>query len=189
MSDWLDLMGSFIIGGVVMLMLASFNTTVSTSASQNLFEGVTQRQIVSSSSAMEEDLYKAGFKEPGEKIAVADSNEIKFFGDLGNNGSMDTVRYSLGNTAELAGTSNPDDRYLYRTLNSDVPQPLHVVTSFYLSYFDSLGQQINYTDLTNSAGRARIKTIRMKLIQESSEPIDNQYSMAEFEKTIRPKNL
>jgi len=189
MTEWLDLLGSFLIGAVVLLMLTSFNSTVSTTASENLFDGVTQRQVVSSSTALEDDFYKAGFRYTGEKISVADSLQIKFMGDLGNDGVIDTVRYFLGNTDELSGTPNPDDRYLYRTRNSGSPQALHTVTDFKLSYYDSLGQQINYGDLTNSAGRLRIKTVRIKLTEESNELVDGKYSMAKFEKTIRPKNL
>ncbi len=189
MAEWLDLLGAFLIGTIVLLMLTTFNSTVSSSASQNLFDGVTQRQIVSSSTGIEDDLYKAGFRYTGEKIAVADSDEIKFYGDLGNDGVIDTVRYSLGDAVELSGTPNPADKYLYRTEDSGFPQALHIVTDFKLSYYDSLGQQISYGDLTNSAGRLRIKTIRIKLIQESAEPIDDDYSLARFEKTIRPKNL
>lgn len=189
MADWIDLMGSFIIGAMVLLMLTTFNSTVSSSASENLFDGVTQRQIVSSSTSIEDDFYKIGFRTAGEKIAVADSDEIKFCGDIGNDGTLDTIRYFLGDIDELAGTPNPDDRYLYRAFNSNTPQSLHIITEFDLIYFDSLARQINYSDLATTAGRARIKTVRVLLTQESQESIENKYSLAEFEKTIRPKNL
>ncbi|HSD63627.1 MAG TPA: hypothetical protein VLB50_07505 [Ignavibacteriaceae bacterium] len=189
MADWIDLMGSFIIGSMVMLMLTTFNSTVSSTASENLIDGVTQRQIVSSSTAIEDDFYKMGFRATGEKISVADSCEIKFCGDLGNDGSLDTVRYYLGDIDELSGTPNPNDRYLYRTLNSNEPQSLHIITDFNLSYFDSLSQPISFSDLTNAAGRARVKTVRVLMIQESQESVEDNYALAEFEKTIRPKNL
>ncbi len=189
MSDLIDLMGSFIIGAMVLLMLTTFNSTVSSSTYANLFDGVIQRQIVSSSTSIEDDFYKIGFKVAGAKIAVADSDEIKFCSDIENDGTLDTIRYFLGDIDELSGTPNPDDRYLYRDLNSSGPKSLYIVSRFNLSYNDSLGQHINYSDLANAAGRARIKTVRLQMIQESQESIENNYSLAKFEKTIRPKNL
>ena len=189
MSDYLDLIGSFVIGSIVILMLANFNSTVNTSATQNLYEGVTQREMKSTSFAIEEDMYKIGLRINGEKITKADSTEISFLGDIYNFGLIDSVSYYLGKPEELKSTPNPNDRILYRKWNSKDPFPLHIVTNFKFSYFDSLGQNINYQTLKNVNGRKKIKSIKVQFTVESKEQINSTFNTAEFDKVIRPKNL
>ena len=73
MSDWLDLVGSVVIGGIIILMVINLNMSVNIAATQNLYSNVTQRQVVSSAEVIEHDIYKIGYRVNGDVISKADS--------------------------------------------------------------------------------------------------------------------
>jgi hypothetical protein len=68
MSDWLDLVGSFVIGGLVILMITNFKLSINSAAIQNLHSNVIQRQVVSSTEVIEHDIYKVGYRINGDVI-------------------------------------------------------------------------------------------------------------------------
>jgi hypothetical protein len=57
------------------------------------------------------------------------------------------------------------------------------------SYYDSLGQEIDYTLLSSQPERDKIKTLRIRIKCESADMIDDNYEAVEWEKTIKPKNI
>ena len=189
MSDWLDLVGSFAIGGLIILMLINFNLSVNGAATQNSFSNVTQRQIVSSVDVIEYDFYKIGYRVNGDNITKADSNEILFKTDLDNNGVEDEIRYFLTSTSTMSSTFNPNDKILRREVNDENSLTPIVVTDLNFSYYDSLGQMIDYSYLTDQLYRDQIKTIKVSIGIESGELLDDKYETIHWEKIIRPKNI
>ena len=189
MSDWLDIVGSFIIGGIVILIFANLKLSISASASENLYSGIVQRGVTSATDLMEYDFYKIGYRNSGNKIEIADSNEIKFYGDLNNDGVSDEVHYFLGDTESFTETSNPNDFLLTREKDNENPAASIPVVYFKLTYYDSLGQKIDYTLLSSQSERDKIKTLRISMKCESSDMIDGHYEAVEWEKTIKPKNI
>ena len=89
MSDWLDIVGSIVIAGIVILILTNVNISISAAATDNLSAGVMQRGLTSVADLIEHDFYKAGYRNPGSNIVIADSNGIKFFADIDNDGVPD----------------------------------------------------------------------------------------------------
>jgi hypothetical protein len=189
MQSWLDIAGSFVIGAFILLIIINVNLFTSSSAAENLYTNISQENLVASTSVIEHDLYKAGFRVSGEKIALADSTELKFYCDIDNNGTKDSIHYSLGDPSQMSSTFNPNDRILYRSWNNESPKPSSVVVDFKLVYHDSLGAVINYSSLNNASFRNKIKTISAGLSIQSAEPIDGFYQGAEWQKIIIPKNL
>ena len=189
MSDWLDVAGSFVIGGIVILAFVNLNLSISSSASENLYSGIMQRGITSAADLIEYDFYKIGYRNTGNKIEIADSNEIKFYSDINNDGVSDEIHYFLGDAESFTETSNPNDFLLSREKNKETPAASIAVVDFKLTYYDSLGQKIDYTLLTSQSERDKIKTLRIRMKCESADMIDNHYEAVEWEKTIRPKNI
>jgi hypothetical protein len=189
MSDWLDVVGSIVIGGIVILILANVNLSISAAASENLFSGIVQRGLTSAVDLIEYDFYKIGYRSSGNKIEIADSNEIKFYSDIDNDGVSDELHYFLGDAESLTGTSNPNDFLLTREKNEETPAASIPVVDFRLTYFDSLGQKIDYNLLSSQSERDKIKTLRIKMKCESADMIDDHYEAVEWEKTIKPKNI
>ncbi len=188
MGYLLDIVGSFIIAGMVIMMLMAININTTTASSVILFTTIEQRKITNVSELIEHDFYKIGYRIAGDKISVADSNEIKFYTDIDNNDSADSIHYFLGDITDLSYTYNPNDKPLYRKRNDSLLTEYPVV-DFQLSYFDSIGNTLAYSSLTNSAGRELIKSIKIEIKVESDELYDDKYQTSEWKKKISPKNL
>lgn len=188
MSSWIDVAGSFIIGGIIILIMANLNIYINTSSAENLYTNIVQDNMASTVNILEHDFYRMGYGINNGRIIEADSNSIKFISDLNNSGVYDTVAYSVGTTSDLSGTQNPNDKPLYRTLNNGSPKYTESVTNFDLSYYDSLGNKFNYASLNSSTIRSKIRIIKIYLKIESTEPVDGVYQSAEWERKIFPKN-
>jgi len=190
MSYLLDIIGSTIIAGMVVMILLAININNTTSSSALLFTTIEQQKITQVSEIIQYDFYKIGYLTSGEKIAIADSNEIKFYADIDNDTEIDSVHYYVGYTTDLSYTTNPDDKPLYRQRNyqdsllAEIP-----VVDFNLSYYDSIGNSLDYSSLTSSAGRNLIKSIKIKITVESDELYAEEYRTSEWKKKISPKNL
>jgi len=189
MSNWLDVVGSFVIGTIVILILANLNFSINTSASENLYSGIVQRGLTSATDLIEYDLYKIGYRISGNKIEIADSNEIKFNSDIDNDGVPDELHYFVSDAKFLKETSNPNDYLLSREKNKEKPAASIPVVDFKLTYYDSLGQKIDYALLSNQSDRDRIKTLSVRMECESSDMIEDHYEAVEWEKIIKPKNI
>ncbi len=190
MGYLLDIIGSTIIAGMVVMILMAVNINTTTSSAAILFTTIEQQKMTQVSEIIQYDFYKVGYLVPGEKIAIADSNEIKFYADIDNDTKIDSIHYYLGYTTDLSYTSNPNDKPLYRQRNyqssllAEIP-----VVDFNLSYYDSIGNSLDYSSLTNSAGRDQIKSIKIKITVESDELYADEYRTSEWKKKISPKNL
>jgi len=189
MNNWLDVIGSFVVGSVLLLILVNLNLSISTAASENLYSGIIQRSVTSAADLVEHDFYKIGYRVTGNKISIADSTEIKFFSDIDNDGNPDEIHYFCGDSTGFKDTENTSDYLVTRLLNNQKPGASIVVTDFKLAYFDSLGQNIDYTALKNQSSRNNIKTIGIQLECESAEKIDDKFEAVEWERTIKPKNI
>ena len=190
MSYLLDIIGSMIIAAMVVMILLAVNINNTASSSVILFTTIEQRKITDASELIQYDFYKIGYRIPDEKISVADSNEIKFYTDIDNNNEIDSVHYFVGNTTDLSYTSNPNDKPLYRQRNNHDSLLTEIpVVDFNLSYYDSLGNSLDYSALTNSAVRDLIKSIKIKITVESDELYADEYRASEWKKKISPKNI
>ena len=189
MAYLLDIIGAAILGGIVILMVIGINLQFTTTSSETFNSTLTQRDAVVSSQILEYDFYKVGYRISGEKIAIADSNEIKYYTDLNNDGTADTVHYYLGTTTGMSSTMNPIDKPLYRVLNSNPPYISSVVTEFKLAYLDAAGNQLNYGSLSSAIQRGNIRSIQTSLEFQSGYPIDGDYQAVMMERSVRPKNL
>lgn len=189
MNSLIGTLGATIISGYIILMMIHFNENVSSANFEILNSNISQEDAIETGKILEFDLYKIGFKATGEKIQLADSLEIIFFSDFNNDDVLDSIRYYVGNTSELSHTSNPDDRPLYRKVNTNTVNAIGAVTDFNFAYFDSSGSQISYPSLSNSAVREKIKSIRILIGIEAAEPVNSVYHGVDFFRIIRPKNL
>ena len=151
----LDIIGSTIIGGILLLTLFRMNDTATKNTYNFSGELTLQENLVATVEVLEYDFRKIGYCEdpialprPEQNaILYADTSEIKFLTDLMDepyddpqgDGTLDSIRYYLGPASELSGTPNPNDRKLYRVING-VPTGVNLgVTYFKIRYFrDSL---------------------------------------------------
>lgn len=184
----LDILGSTIIGGILMMSLFRING----SAVENNYTGtgelIAQQNLATVVQVLENDFRKIGYcaewkkiPVPTESILAADSNRIQFLTDVDSDGNVDTMLYYLGPTSELSQSPNPRDRFLYRVVNNEAPVGINLgVTQFHMTFYDALGNKINFPIATPG----EIFTMQIDLTVEDVAAYDEKYSTA-FWRQIR----
>jgi len=190
----LDILGSTVIGGILMMNLFQINN----SAVENMYTGtgelIAQTNLATIVQILEFDVRKIGYCADWEQIPIptqaiisADSTGIDYLTDVDSDGIVDTMHYYLGPTSELLSTPNPRDRILYRVVNSEVPVGVNLgVTQFNLTFFDVLGNPISFPITVPG----QIYTMQIDITVEDVAAYDEKYSSA-FWRQIRlaAKNL
>ena len=194
-STILDIIGAFVIGGILLLTLFRVNDTTV----QNYFyynsDFILQRDLVDIIMIVEGDLRRIGYCAdpdnmalPNRTILFADSNAISFVTDLHRAGKLDTVEYRTGTPDDLSGTPNPRDIPLYRIINNANAERsiTGVVTEFRLVYFDALGDSISLP--ISSPGE--IQTMELSIKVENASAYNQNYSNAYWRQVrLASKNL
>ena len=188
MSDLIELIGSTVIAGYVILIILALNLKVNTSATQYYQDTFNQRNAIAAADIIENDFYKIGFNASNTKILQADSSSIKYLSDYNNNGTVDTISYYLSGTNSMSSTTNPNDKLLYRKVNQTV-QTASVIIRFYLQYYDASLNNLSYSSLTDPTNLAKIRTIRVLIRSELADQVNDSYSPVEWRKEFRPRNL
>ena len=96
MGSQLDIAGSFLIAG---MMLMSFNMFILDKQQAEIAATnsvIRQSNVSEATQLMMWDMRKAGYNcAPGTGMIRAQSNELRFLGDVDNNGSIDTIGYTF----------------------------------------------------------------------------------------------
>jgi len=197
-----DILGSIIIGGIVLLMLITFNGNVMQSAGVQTFKTIVQGNLTTVTDILEFDLRKMGYRisvTQDSSIILADSTRIRFKGDIDDNGIMDTVWYYI-DTAKAYLTNNPRDRVLHRKLNSEAPVNMYVgMIGLKIQYYGNNDSPINNTPVSATGS---IKSVKVALRIESTDRFfdtrksqfisnpfnDTTYAGAYWERKIKPQN-
>jgi len=184
----LDILGSTIIGGILMMSLFQING----SAVENNYTGngelIAQQNLATIVQVLEHDFRKIGYcadwkkiPVPTESILEADSNRIKFLTDVDFDGNVDSLLYYLGPTSELSQSPNPRDRFLYRVVNNEVPVGVNLgVTQFHMTFYNALGNKLNFP----IASPGEIFSTQIDISVEDVAAYDEKYSKA-FWRQIR----
>lgn len=136
MNQILDIIGSYAIGGLVLLMILGMVYFFNSRQQDTMFSQMDQNSIMEIGNIIEDDFTKIGYgmvSSDGDKYLSTDSTSIVFRGDLDNNGIIDTVSYSL--------VKNNSKEYLQRRdYNGKVTEWRYPVQNFRLYYYTKKGQ-------------------------------------------------
>lgn len=187
-STILDILGSMIIGSILLSITLRLNDSATGKTYYNSAELSLQENMATVAQIIETDFRKIGycadwnkFPDPSKAVVYADESSIKYLTDIDSDSNMDSIRYYLGPTSELLSTPNPRDRMLYRVLNNETPKTSNLgVTQFRLVYFDALGDTIPPPITTPGL----ITSVEINLAVESVAAYDTSYSSA-FWRQIR----
>ncbi len=187
-STLLDIMGSIIIGGILMTIAWRLSEAATEKTYSGSGELSLQQNLVATAQILENDFRKIGFCEkwnkipdPTKSILSADFTSIKFLTDTDSDGDVDSIRYYLGPTSELLQTPNPRDRMLYRVVNNEVPGGSNLgITQFFMVYYDALGDTIPLPITITG----EITSIEINITVENVAAYDTMYSSA-YWKQIR----
>ena len=179
-STLIDILGSVMIGGVLLLILLRLNDSAVQNSFQYNGEMIVQKNLVEIVQLLEYDFRKIGyckdwnnFPDPTKAIITADSNYITFLTDLDSDKFMDTLTYTLGSVDELSHTANPNDRMLYRQVNNEPLVTSNLgVTYFRMTYYDSFGEEIPFPITLPG----KIHTMQIDLIVEDVAAYNQEYN-------------
>jgi len=189
MGSLLDILGAAIIGGLIYLLLFQFNARISENSSDILISTFSSRNFVDAGNLLEYDISKIGYRIASDFITIAEEDKIEFRSDLYDSDSTLKVYYFLGKTNELTGTTNPNDRPLYRKVSGGDTLMVSVVRDFNITYLDSAHNVMNYSSLNSQTQRNKIRGTKLYCRFESVDPSEGEYPFIEFKRTIFPKNL
>ncbi len=148
----LDILGSVIVGSILMLSMARVNE----SSTEDLYKGsgnlVAQTNLATIVQILETDFRKIGYcadwqqiPTPTEAILYADSSSIRYLTDVDSDGTVDTMFYYIDYTTDIPETPNPRDRYMYRVVNSEAPVGVNLgVTQFNMNFYNALGTELTF---------------------------------------------
>lgn len=193
-STILDIIGSAVIGGMLLLLLMRMNASSSENLFKNSGELNTQRNLVTLAQLIEYDFRRMGYcsniQDPNTRqginiIVLADTSRIDFYADIADasgkdvptgDGVADLVSYRLGaaSESEVLNTPNPNDRVLYKSINGVVKTTHNCgITKFRLHYFNAVGDTLTATPLTAPTG---ILSMQIDLVVEEVFSYDNKYT-------------
>jgi len=148
----LDILGSVIIGSILMLSMARVNE----SSTKDLYKGsgnlVAQTNLATIVQILETDFRKIGYcadwqqiPTPTEAILYADSTSIRYLTDVDSDGVVDTMFYYIDYATDIPETPNPRDRFMYRVVNSEAPVGVNLgVTQFNMNFYNALGTELTF---------------------------------------------
>ena len=185
----LDIAGSFIFGGLLLLMVTKLNIYTSRSHQQSTFDLHAQENCVQLGKMLENDFYSIGYGvKSGLPIQSAGADSIVFYSDIDNNGTIDAIKYFTKPMPAGYARVNPNHKLLYRKVNAGSAVPMNLgVTKLKLGYYDLAG--------TKTAVLSDIKAIKISLDVESNFPSvnagggDTVYNAVHWEQFIVPKAL
>jgi hypothetical protein len=156
-STLLDILGSTLVGGLLLLILIRVTLSAIQNNYDNNGERIVQKDLTAVAQLLEYDFRKIGYcaklsNMPASKdtvIKIATDSSITFYADLPTTANsygdsvLDKVYYYLGPKSGLSNTPNPNDRVLYRVINNGTPMAVNMgVTLFKLTYYDQYGNAI-----------------------------------------------
>ena len=190
----LDLLGSTIVGGILLMTLFRINGT----ATENNYTGngelIAQQNLATIVQILETDFRRIGYcadwqkiPDPTQSILEVDSSMIKYITDVDADGNVDTVKYFLGPTSELLNTPNPRDRFLYRVVNNEKPVGVNLgVTNFKMEFFNTLGNKLSFP-ISNPGS---IYSMQVDITVEDISAYNEQYATAYWRQIrLAAKNL
>jgi hypothetical protein len=181
MKESIDYILSLIFGGMAFTMLINFQIGVGNTASEQIFESAVQGDLNTATSILAYDFQKIGYGSTDSvKVTQADTSTISFKSDIDANGTVETVKYYLGET--VPGSMNPNSRMLYRQINGGTPNVIAGgVSKFRLSYYNSAGSPTSVL--------SQVRSVYVALTVESNYGTDSTYPAVCWERTIKPRNL
>lgn len=194
MNIILDIVGSSLVAGFILLVVANFNSRFADFSEEFISTQSAQSEISNVSEIIEHDLYKIGYKVTTDKILNAKGTQLTYLTDNLDDGKIDTIDYyylSAQNYLSVAEQKISTDKILFRKVNLDSASTLSRIKDLLFVYYDSAGTVLTYADLLNGASeRNKIKSIGVSIEIAFTELTDTSNNhVSKFNERIYPRNL
>lgn len=189
MYSILDLVASLTLRGAIVIAILNMTVALQGKLSEKTVQANMFNLTTTVSRIISDDCNLTGSgltSGPYVTYASADTIEVTY-GDPSNSFVQTWVKYFVGSTSELATTSNPNDRVLYRALGTSGPGSgirkavANGVTQLKFTYYDATGVQ---TWTTSS-----IKSFKVYLVMASGDKVNGIYPAAEWTYRFYPYSI
>ncbi|WP_018128363.1 hypothetical protein [Balneola vulgaris] len=195
----IGLITSFIISGILILMLGFMNIGVSQNSTEVVLSQFRQSQKYDVQELVTFDLPKIGYDfnlSIDTAIVYGDDKKLVFYSNVDNSsdGSIETITWEFTSTG-INETVNPNDKVLTRTVDSELTEIKTGVTLFEFAYYDSLGSTTSLAIPLSNDDRAKVVQIGVTLKIESDEKVktrtdkEGSYLITMWNKRFSPRNL
>jgi hypothetical protein len=192
-SSLLDVIGSLATGGLLLLIALRLNMSSIETRQTYGYNYKNQTNLTTLVMMIEDDFARIAYcanpanlavNPAAQAIRVCDSIRFRYRTDIGNNGSVDSIEYSIGSTPDVAETENPGDYYLIKRIwNNGVLSQQNWnlgVTKFRFEYFRSGGSTTTpmlFPIDGSVLGRSpqNVGLMRLSIILESPEKPKEQF--------------
>jgi hypothetical protein len=184
MGSMLKLLGTFFIAGLAILSINRFTGFLSQSSHEWLLSTINTVNVNSLTKNMEFDFNRMGLYVTYQDKALVEAQpqRITFYSDYDEDGTVDRIRYYLSDSTTATQTDNPNDRILYREINSETnPSAFGGVTNFNIRYFDWYGDETTVL--------SEIKTFEITLSIQSIYGYDEWFADNFWQARFSPPNL
>lgn len=183
MGVMLDIIASMAVRGAIIYIVLSMNVQLHNLLYEKSQHVLVKQNLAVLTDVMRNDVRYIGYNvSSGNIFQIADSNNTSFLADINNDGSPDTLQYFTGALSEMAGTPNPNDRKLYRRVNSASGFDIALgVTRFFLEYYDNDG--------VKTTNPADIRSFMIKLVMQGDRQINGYYPTSFWENHFFPSNI
>ena len=178
MQTLLEIIGSTIIGGMLLLLMLTSKTNVGKSSNAQLINSNVQSNLTSITEVIEADIKNLGYHKLSDTTAIvpniltADSNKITYYCYNDATSNKDSISYYY-NTA---------DSTLNRKINAGTPLKINLgVKGFNIKYYDINGA------ITST--KSSIKSFKIAITVLDTFKYDGDPVGAYWEKTFKPQNL
>ncbi|MBI4417784.1 MAG: hypothetical protein HY563_03340 [Ignavibacteriales bacterium] len=191
MSNMLDMVGSVVLFGILVITIGRVQTNLNTAMYANSFTQITQHNAVEFARQLEFDMTRIGFRTPTNKITLADSTHLKFRSDFSRTGTINEIEYRIGTKQQADETPNPLDFPVYRKDQNGEIKQLWGTTAFKFEYYNMWYQKLPTPVVSDSLDR--IYAIWVNFVIEGREPagsaIDTTYYSITWQKLVYPRNM
>jgi len=184
MATYLDLVLSFIVGSMLIVMIMTFNNDlVDNNNINNMYLSVQENGMIFQD-ILRNDLKRCGLFVPDSMttFTIADTNQVRFWADIDLDGSPNEVFYYVGDVSSAGFTENPNDIMLYRQIDSNPVETYSIgMLNLNFNYYDEDGNQTTVL--------SEIKEIEYTYNLESTFGYDEEYPGIYIEGRIKLKNV
>ncbi|NCS88887.1 MAG: hypothetical protein GW789_09125 [Ignavibacteria bacterium] len=175
MNHLLDIAGSYIVGGIILLAVVGLTLHFSSLSQDVKMAEITHRSLTDLGEIIEHDFNRLGYRvENGNKITSINANAISFLSDIDNNGTIDTISYS-----EI---TNQNEKFLRRRVANQTSSEWQMqVSDLLIEGFDSNGAS-TYTI-------SQIKSVAVTVMLENEKAEDANLAGKIWKRQFFPKNL
>jgi hypothetical protein len=185
MGPLLDIILSLVVRGAIVLAVLNVTVSLQSKLSEKTAQ-VNQFTLVNTvAGILRQDLDKTGFNMGGPpyvSVASADTIEVCYNAippPAYPVGIATKVKFFTGPKSELSSTANPNDRILYKSINSGVPTVVAKgVTRLNFVYYTSTGTTTTSTSL--------IRSFSVDLVMAGPNLVNNIYPAAEWNTRLAP---